>query len=251
MRVKIAAGNWKMNTDAMSGQDLAAGLVANVGGLALPEVLIFPPFPYLHQVGQMLVGSKVQLGAQNCYCEPKGAFTGEVSPAMLRDVGCTWVLVGHSERRHILGESDEFLQRKVTAALAAGLRVVFCVGETLEQRQANQTESVVEGQLAAALGGLGSDAWTNLVIAYEPVWAIGTGVNATPDQAQEVHRFIRSWLEKQVNANVASATRILYGGSVTAQNAASLLGQADVDGALVGGASLKVDDFTTIVRAAV
>lgn len=250
MRVKIAAGNWKMNTDAASGTALAAGLVAAVGGLQRPQVLLFPPFPYLPAIAGAVAGSRIQLGAQNCHCEAKGAFTGEVSPAMLRDVGCQWVLIGHSERRHLFGETDDFLKKKVLAALAAGLKVVFCVGEKLDQRQAGKTQAVVETQLREGILGLAPETWDNVVIAYEPVWAIGTGVNATPDQAEEVHAFIRGWLARQVSDATASATRILYGGSVTAGNAATLLAQPNVDGALVGGASLKLDDFTAIVRAA-
>jgi triosephosphate isomerase len=250
MRVKIAAGNWKMNTDAASGTALAAGLVAAVGSLERPQVILFPPFPYLPTHAATLAGSRIQLGAQNCHCEKKGAFTGEVSPEMVRDVGCQWVLIGHSERRHLFGETDDFLKKKVGAAQAAGLRVIFCVGEKLEQRQAGQTQAVVESQLRNGILDLPPEQWANVVIAYEPVWAIGTGVNATPEQAEEVHGFIRDWLARQVSDATAAATRILYGGSVTAANVASLLAQPNVDGVLVGGASLKLDDFTTIVRAA-
>lgn len=250
MRARIAAGNWKMNTDLASGPALASGLASNVGSLETPAVILFPPFPYLATIAAAIAGSRLQLGGQNCYCENKGAFTGEVSPAMLRDVGCQWVLIGHSERRHIFGEKDALLARKVPAALTAGLRVMFCVGEKLDQRQAGQTQAVVEAQLRDGLGTLAPEQWEQVVIAYEPVWAIGTGINATPEQAEEVHAFIRGWLSTHVGPGVASQMRILYGGSVTAANAASLLAQSNVDGVLVGGASLKLDDFTAIVRSA-
>lgn len=250
MRARIAAGNWKMNTDLASGRALASGLANNVGSLQAPVVVLFPPFPYLTTIAAAIDGTHIQLGGQNCYCESKGAFTGEVSPTMLRDVGCTWVLIGHSERRHVLGETDALLARKVSAALAAGLRVMFCVGEKLDQRQAGLTQAVVEAQLCDGLGALTRGQWEQFVIAYEPVWAIGTGVNATPEQAEEVHAFIREWLNRNVGPEVGSQVSILYGGSVTAANAASLLAQPNVDGVLVGGASLKLDDFTAIVRAA-
>jgi triosephosphate isomerase len=250
MRRPFAAGNWKMNTNATSAEQLAGGLAQRVGQLDSVDIAVFPPFPYLQRVQSALRGSKILLGAQDCYPEAKGAFTGEVSPAMLLDCGCQWVLVGHSERRHVLGETDPLLARKLTFALAASLRVILCVGEKLEQRKSNQTEAVVEAQLQGGLGTLNADQMKDIVIAYEPVWAIGTGVNATPDQAEDVHRFIRGWLGRKFGEPIAQATRIQYGGSVTAANAATLLSQPNVDGVLVGGASLLVDDFTTIVTAA-
>jgi triosephosphate isomerase len=190
------------------------------------------------------------LGAQNCYVEKEGAFTGEVSPAMLLDVGCKYVIVGHSERRHKLGESDEFINRKVRAALDAGLEVILCVGETIAQREANQTEAVLDRQVTQGLAGLTESQLLRLVIAYEPVWAIGTGKNATPQQAQEAHAFIRRRIGQIFSEISAGSLLIQYGGSVKPDNAASLLGQPDVDGALVGGASLDADQFLAIVRAA-
>jgi triosephosphate isomerase (TIM) len=201
-------------------------------------------------VKDAIAGSGVALGAQNCYHEKPGAFTGEVAVDMLLDVGCRWVILGHSERRLIIGETDELISRKVAAAISGGLPVILCVGETLDQRQANQTEAVLNAQMGGSLATADEGAMAQIVIAYEPVWAIGTGVTATTEQAESAHRYLRSWLSSRYNSGVAEATRILYGGSVKAQNAAALMGQPNVDGALVGGASLKADDFLPIVRAA-
>ncbi len=212
---------------------------------------VCPPAPYLALVGEALKGSSVALGAQNCYHEKEGAFTGEVSPAMLVDVGCRYVILGHSERRHKLGESDAFINRKVHAALAAGLHVILCLGETLEERQANRTEAVLDAQLTGSLAGLDAAALRHVVLAYEPVWAIGTGKNATPEQAQQVHAFIRGRIRQCFGENSASALPIQYGGSVKPDNAATLFHQADVDGGLIGGASLNADQFLAIVRAAI
>lgn len=249
-RKPFVAGNWKMNTTAATARDLAAGVVAGLGGETRVAVAVCPPFPYLALVHDVVRPSPVMLGAQDLYPEKEGAFTGEVSPAMLLDVGCRWVIVGHSERRHVLGESDAFLNRKVRAGLAAGLSVIFCVGETLAEREANRTETVLATQLAGGLERLAAADLANLVIAYEPVWAIGTGRNATPGQAQEAHAFLRRQVAQRFGEGPARALRIQYGGSVKPDNAASLLGQPDVDGALVGGASLKADQFLAIVRAA-
>lgn len=251
MRKKFVAGNWKMYTTLASAQKLAKEVVEGLGNEERVTVAVCPPSPYLAQVGQVLKGSRVALGAQNMYPEKEGAFTGEVSPAMLLDVGCKYVIVGHSERRHKLGESDAFLNQKVKAGLAAGLDVIFCVGETLEEREANQTESVLERQVSQGLAGVGTETLARLVIAYEPVWAIGTGKNATPQQAQDAHAFIRRRVGQIFGEKTAQSLPIQYGGSVKADNAASLLGQPDVDGALVGGASLKADQFLAIVRAAI
>jgi triosephosphate isomerase len=198
-----------------------------------------------------LRGSQVALGAQNVYPEKEGAFTGEVSPVMLQDVGCRYVIVGHSERRYQLGETDAFINRKVRAVLATGLDVIFCVGETLEEREANRTEAVLDRQVVQGLAGVAAAALPKLVIAYEPVWAIGTGRNATPEQAQAAHGFLRRRIGQLFSENLALALPIQYGGSVKPDNAAALLGQPDVDGALVGGASLQADQFLAIVRAAV
>jgi triosephosphate isomerase len=250
VRKKFVAGNWKMYTTAATAKQLAADVVKGVGKDERVSVAVCPPFPYLLPVGEALRGSPVALGAQDAYTEKEGAFTGEVSPWMLADVGCRYVILGHSERRHKLGETDEFISRKVHAALAAGLRVILCVGETLEERQANRTESVLAAQLSGSLAGLGAAGLANVVLAYEPVWAIGTGVNATPQQAQEAHAFLRGRIAECFGAAAAANLLIQYGGSVKPDNAVTLLHEPDVDGALVGGASLKADQFLAIVRAA-
>ncbi|HKI33874.1 MAG TPA: triose-phosphate isomerase [Gemmataceae bacterium] len=250
MRKKFIAGNWKMYTTAATARELASAVARGVGAEARVSVAVCPPFPYLIPVAEALRGSSVALGAQNVYPEKEGAFTGEVSPPMLLDVGCRYVIVGHSERRHVLGENDALINRKVHAALAAGLQVILCVGETLREREADRTEAVLETQLSGGLAGLTAERLAPLVIAYEPVWAIGTGKNATPEQAQEAHAFIRRRVGQTFGEKTASALPIQYGGSVKPENAATLLGQPDVDGALVGGASLKADSFLAIVRAA-
>src|SRR4051794_13050757 len=201
MRTPFVAGNWKMNLDRAGAEALATGVVAKTAGLGGVTVAVCPPLPYLAAVHGKLQGSSVLLGAQNIYFEPKGAFTGEVSAAMALDCGCTWTIVGHSERRLILGETDELVNKKVRAALAAGLNVILCVGETLEQRQQNRTQAVVQAQLEGSLDGIDADP-DKLVLAYEPVWAIGTGVVATPEQAEAVHAFIREWLRGRYSAAV-------------------------------------------------
>jgi len=250
MRTKFVAGNWKMYTNAVGAEQLARAIVTGLGEDKRVQVAVCPPFPYLARVAEVVRGSPVALGAQNLYPEKEGAFTGEVSPVMLLDVGCRYVILGHSERRHILGESDAFIQRKVLAALSAGLSVIFCVGETLQQRQANQTEIVLKSQLENGLTGASPDALARLVLAYEPVWAIGTGQNATPAQAQEAHAFLRQQFAKMFGEEKARALPIQYGGSVKPENASGLLNQPDVDGALVGGASRKAESFLAIARAA-
>jgi triosephosphate isomerase len=250
MRRKFVAGNWKMNTLRQSAVELA-GALAKAIPTQLPkvQVAVCPPFPYLEAVRTAIAGSGVELGAQNAYHENPGAFTGEVAIPMLKDVGCAWVILGHSERRAILGETDDLVAKKVAASLRGGLPVILCVGETLAQREANQTETVLDSQMAGSLAGIDAAAMANVVIAYEPVWAIGTGVTATTEQAQSAHAHLRSWLKNRYNPQVAAATRILYGGSVKPDNAGQLLGQPDVDGALVGGASLKAADFLAIIQA--
>jgi triosephosphate isomerase (TIM) len=254
MRTKIIAGNWKMYTTAAAALDLAAGVVKGLGAEKGVEVVVCPPFPYLGVVADAVRGSPVALGAQNVYPEMEGAFTGEVSPLMLRDVGCKYVIVGHSERRHKLGESDEFLRKKVLASLEAGLHVIYCIGETLEERDAGQQEAVFNRQVTEGLKAVSPDvlasARDRVVVAYEPVWAIGTGRNATPDQAQAAHAYIRGRLGELLGEERGRAIPILYGGSVKPDNAADLLRQPDVDGVLVGGASLKADQFLAIARAA-
>jgi triosephosphate isomerase len=249
MRRKFIAGNWKMYTTRETARQLAAAVARGVTDDRV-TVAVCPPFPYLTAVADALAGSRVGLGAQNVYPEKEGPFTGEVSPTMLTDVGCRYVIIGHSERRHKLGETDAFINRKVHAALAAGLTGIFCVGETLEEREAGGTETVLHTQLTGGLAGLSAGHLARLVIAYEPFWAIGTGRNATPEQAQQAHAFIRRQVGKMCGEEAAAALPIQYGGSVNPDNAASLLGQPDVDGALVGGASLQADAFLAIVQAA-
>ncbi len=250
VRKKFIAGNWKMNTTRAEGTALASAIAAKLGASTAVDLAVCPPSLYLEAIGQAIKGSAVGLGAQNCYHEPKGAFTGELSPQMLVDIGCKYAILGHSERRQIFKESNQDVNRKVLAVLAVGLTPILCVGETLDQRQANQTAAVVREQIEGSLAGLSAEQMLKIVIAYEPVWAIGTGVVATPQQAEDVHADLRRLLEKRYNSQVASAVRIQYGGSVNAENAASLLGQPNIDGALVGGASLKADSFLAIVAAA-
>ena len=253
MRKPFVAGNWKMNTDSRSSVELAKAVVASSAGVAREKVTVavLPPFVYVPAVVKAVSSSGVAVGAQDVYFESKGAFTGEISPAMLKDVGCTYVLCGHSERRHVLGESDELVGKKTTAAIGGGLLPILCVGELLEERDAGKTEQVVARHLRTGLAGLSADKVSAVTIAYEPVWAIGTGRTATPQQAQEVHAFIRNWLGETYDANLAREVRILYGGSVKGDNAKELMAQEDVDGLLVGGASLKADEFARIVQAAV
>ena len=247
MRTKFIAGNWKMYTSGATARQLAAAIVAGVAPSPRVRVGVFPPFSYLQAVAEVVRGSPVQLGGQNCYCEVEGAFTGEVSPAMLLDVGCQWVILGHSERRHKLGETDEFINRKVKAALQAGLQVIVCIGETLEERQAGQVEAVFTRQIGGSLAGITAEQMGRVVLAYEPVWAIGTGHIATPEQAQTAHRWIREHVAKLWGRKTADALTIQYGGSAKPENVKTLLVQPDVDGALVGGANLKADQFLAII----
>ena len=251
MRRFLVAGNWKMNTDQASGPALAKTLAAAVTDPNdAAEVLVCPPFPYLNIVKAAVQNSGVQVVHQNVYFEESGAFTGEVSVAMLRDVGCSHVILGHSERRHVLGETDEDINRKVKAAIGGGLLVILCVGELLSEREAGETQTVLDRQLAGGLDGVSENDANTLIIAYEPVWAIGTGVTATPDQAESAHEHIRKWIANRYTSGLSGRIRILYGGSVKADNAATLLQQPNVDGALVGGASLKADSFLPIIEAA-
>jgi triosephosphate isomerase len=250
MRKKFIAGNWKVNTLRADGAALAAAIAKGVGSASDVEVAVCPPSVYLAAIGQAIAGSAVGLGAQNCHHEAKGAFTGEISPAMLVDVGCQYVILGHSERRQIFKETSGDVSRKTHAALAAGLVPIVCVGETLDERQSGRTTAVVREQIEHSLAGLSAEQMAKLVVAYEPVWAIGTGVVATPEQAEAVHADLRRLLETRYNSEVASKVRIQYGGSVNAENAATLLSQPNIDGALVGGASLKAESFLAIVAAA-
>jgi triosephosphate isomerase (TIM) len=251
MRTKIIAGNWKMNLKSAECvalvQDIAAGLADSPPGT---EVLVFPPFPYLAGVSQAAEGTNIQVGAQDVYHEENGAYTGEVSTDMLKDVGCSHVLAGHSERRHVLNECDGLVNSKVVRTLDAGLQSVLCVGEKIEERQAWQMESVLDHQMCWGLAGVTAEQMSQVTIAYEPVWAIGTGLTATPEQAEQAHQFLRSWLETHYSNEVAEKTRILYGGSMKPENAAELIGQPNVDGGLIGGASLKAESFLGILCAA-
>jgi triosephosphate isomerase len=248
MRRPIVAGNWKMHGSREENARLVAGVIDGVGGCTA-EVLVFPPAVYVAEVARLAAGSAVGVGGQTVCTQAIGAYTGEVSAAMLKDVGATHVLVGHSERRAMYGETDTVVAEKFMAAQAGGLVPVLCVGETLEEREAGITESVVARQLEAVVAAAGIAAFAQAVVAYEPVWAIGTGRTASPEQAQAVHGFIRGYFAAK-DATLADHLRVLYGGSVKASNAADLFGMADVDGGLVGGASLKADEFVRICVAA-
>lgn len=250
MRIPFIAGNWKMNTDRASAVALAEGLAKAAESIERVDLAVCPPSCYLDAVGRAVAGSKVALGAQNMYHEANGAFTGELSAAMLLDLGCTYVILGHSERRHIFGETDEQINKKVHAALEAGLKPIVCVGELLSEREADETMAVIGRQFDGSLAGLTPERMKNIVIAYEPVWAIGTGKVATPQQAEDIHLALRKIIEDRYNISIADSVRIQYGGSVKPDNAAELLGQPDIDGALVGGASLKVEQFVGIVEKA-
>ena len=247
-RLPFMAGNWKMNKTVGEALDLVRELKAATSGVKDVEVAVAPPFTALYAIRKEFEGSSIHLAAQNLYWEEKGAFTGEVSPLMLKEVGCHYVIIGHSERRQFFGETDETVNRRIRAALAQGLKVIFCIGETLKEREEGKTFSVIERQLEGGLKGLGDQEMTNMVIAYEPVWAIGTGKTATPEQAEEVHRFIRGKIEKLYSREVSEGIRIQYGGSVTPENVKGLMNQPNIDGALVGGASLKAEFFSKIVR---
>jgi triosephosphate isomerase len=251
MQHKTIVGNWKMYTTAAEARELVEGIL---GGIVVDDrisVTLCPPFPYLALIGGILKSSRVALGAQNLYPKEEGAYTGEVSPKMLLDVGCKYVILGHSERRHKLGESDAFINQKVRLALGAGLDVILCVGETLEQRNSNQTEALLDRQIVAGLAGVSKRSLSCLSIAYEPVWAIGNAEHhATPEQAQEAHGMIRRRLGQLFDETSAEAIAIQYGGSVKPENAASFLSCPGINGALIGGASLHADQFLAIIRAA-
>jgi triosephosphate isomerase len=247
-RLTFIAGNWKMNKTVGEAIDLVKQLKALISGIESVEVAVAPPFTALYAVGKELEGSSIRLAAQHLYWEEKGAFTGEISPLMLKEVGCQYVIIGHSERRQFFGEKDETVNRKIKAALGQGLRIIFCVGETLEEREGEKTFSVIEKQVGNGLRDFGEREIRSITIAYEPVWAIGTGKTATPEQAEEVHRFIRQRLRRIYSREVGEEVRIQYGGSVTPENIKGLMSQEDIDGALVGGASLKAETFSKIVR---
>jgi len=246
MRIPVIAGNWKLFKTI--GESVALvnelkPLVANNQGV---EIVVAPVFTALSSVSDAIEGSNIRLAAQDCYWEEEGAFTGEVAPKLLKDAGCSHVIIGHSERRQYFGETDLTVNKKTKAAIAAGLNAIVCVGELLAERESEQTFSVIETQIQGGLAGLTTDAFTHVVIAYEPVWAIGTGKTASDAQAQEVHAFIRQLIARLFNQSVADAVRILYGGSVKPDNVKGLMAQLDIDGALVGGASLKAESFAAI-----
>jgi len=257
MRRPFVAGNWKMNLNLASARALVGELREKLGSSPPLDIAICPPCLYLFPVQKAIEGSPMQLGAQNCWSEPKGAFTGEVSAAMVKEAGCRYVILGHSERRHTIGakddsgrvwgESDAMIAAKAKAVMSEGLVPIVCVGETLRERDGGETDAVLSRQIAGSLAGLKPSAADQIVIAYEPVWAIGTGRNATPQQAQEAHRHIRSLLGGQFGGQLAEDIRIQYGGSVKPDNAEELMRCPDVDGALVGGASLKASDFVGII----
>jgi triosephosphate isomerase len=249
MRQPLVAGNWKMHGSRAENASLVSGLLDLLQPGKHAEILLCPPFPYLMETARLLKDSGVSLGAQSVCAESQGAFTGEVSAAMLKDVGCRYVLVGHSERRQVFAESDVLVARKFMAAMSQGLVPVLCVGETLEEREAEQTSAVVSRQLEAVLAVSGVQSFARAVIAYEPVWAIGTGRTASPEQAQAVHAMIRAKVA-QLDATIGGSVRLLYGGSVKASNARELFAMPDIDGGLVGGASLKADEFARICAGA-
>jgi triosephosphate isomerase len=251
MRTLFIAGNWKMNPGTVSeAVTLAEAVKAGVGQAADVRVAICPPFVHLHRLDEVLTNTPIGLGAQDMFWETSGAYTGEISGGMLQDAGCTHVILGHSERRHGLGETDAMVNKKLHAALAAGLIPIVCIGETLEERQANRTEEVVGTQVDGSLAKLTPDQMAGVVLAYEPVWAIGTGLTATPEQAQAVHQFVRARLAERFGPAIADRVVIQYGGSVKPDNAEELMACPDIDGALVGGASLKAADFLAIIQAA-
>jgi triosephosphate isomerase len=247
-RTPFIAGNWKMNKTVAEAVELVRNLKASLSGIQGVEVAVAPPFTALYAVSKELKDSSICLAAQNLFWEEKGAYTGEVSPVMLKELGCHYVIIGHSERRQFFGETDGTVNRKIKAAMTHGLKPIFCIGETLNEREGGKTFSVLERQVEGGLENLSAKEIEPLVIAYEPVWAIGTGKTATPQQAEEVHCFIREKLAKTVSRPFADSVRIQYGGSVTPENVKGLMSQEDIDGALVGGASLKQETFSKIVR---
>mgnify|MGYP003815511699 CR=1 FL=1 len=251
MRKPLIAGNWKMNKLIGEAVELVNGLKPLVDGIDSVDIVVCPVFTALSSVADALKGSNIEMGAQNAYVKESGAYTGELSPQMLKDAGCQWVILGHSERRQYFKESNEFLNEKVKFALAAGLKVMYCIGETLEQRESGEMNDILTAQVKDGLAGLSEADFDNLAVAYEPVWAIGTGVTASPEQAEEAHAFVRGLLKEEFGDAVAEKTRIQYGGSMKADNAAELLAKPNVDGGLIGGAALKADSFAAIVKAAV
>jgi triosephosphate isomerase len=247
-RLPFIAGNWKMNKTVEEALDLVRQLKVSLSNIEEVEVALAPPFTALYAVSQELKGSSIRLAAQNLFYEEKGAFTGEISPLMLKEIGCQYVIIGHSERRQFFGETDETVNRRIKAALGQGLKPIFCMGETIKEREEAKTFSVIGRQVEGGLRGIGEKEVRSIVIAYEPIWAIGTGKTATPEQAEEVHRFIRERLARLYSREIAERIQIQYGGSVTPENIKGLMNQENIDGALVGGASLKPETFSKIVR---
>jgi len=248
MRTPMVAGNWKLHNTRDQAIALATGIKSQTSDVTDVEIVVAPVFTALNAVADALRGSSIKVAAQNCYPQAQGAFTGEVSPQLVEDIGCNYVIIGHSERRQLFGEDDAFINRKVHALAETGLGTILCIGETLAERESGQMFNVLRRQVCEGLKGLGIESMVRVVIAYEPVWAIGTGKTASDQQAQESHAFIRSLLDELYGAQVAGATRILYGGSVKPDNVDGLMAQPDVDGALVGGASLKPADFVRIIK---
>ncbi len=250
MRRKIIAGNWKMNNDLNGTISLISNLAKALNNNENCDIIVCPPFTSLSEANSQIKNTAIKLGAQNMYFENEGAYTGEISAQMLKSVGCEFVILGHSERRAIFNESDSLINKKIKKAFSSGLKPIFCVGESLEQREKGVTKDIIKTQVTEGLKDISSEEMKTLIIAYEPVWAIGTGKNATPEQAQEVHEFIRSLIQEKYSEDIADNMIIQYGGSVKPGNAKNLLSQKDIDGALVGGASLKADSFLGIIQAA-
>jgi triosephosphate isomerase (TIM) len=248
MRQKLIAANWKMNLALPEALSLATELVKRLGNVKDTSIVIAPNFTVLHPIKEVLNGSVIRLSAQNLFYEEKGAFTGETSAVMLKAVGAGLVIIGHSERRNVFGDTDKEINKRIVAALNAGLEPIFCVGERLNERKGGKAKDVVKEQITLGLSGIDKKELENVVIAYEPVWAIGTGETATPEQAQEMHEFIRGLVADKIDKNLANNLKILYGGSVTPDNVQGLLSIPDIDGALVGGASLKADSFEKLVK---
>ena len=248
MRTPLIAGNWKLHKTLTEAVELVGALKTAVKDVENVEILVAPPFTAISMLATKLAGSNIKLAAQNCYFEPTGAYTGEVSAPLLKDAGCDYVIIGHSERRQIFAESNETINNKVKAVLEADLSCILCIGETLEEREAGEMFDILTTQLKEGLAGITIEQMAKVVIAYEPVWAIGTGKTASSDEAQEVHSFVRGLLQGLCDQDTAVATRILYGGSVKPENVDDLMAQDDIDGSLVGGASLKADDFARIVK---
>ncbi len=248
MRKPLIAGNWKLNKNITESETLARALATDLAGITETDIIIAPIFTVLNRIAAIIDDSPIQLAAQNCYPQETGAFTGELSPTMLKDAGCGAIIIGHSERRQLMGETNEFINLKVHATLNSGMQAILCVGETLEERENEEMLEVLTAQIKGGLANVTAEKMQSLVVAYEPVWAIGTGKTASNEQAQEAHSFIRGLIQGLYNPDTAEACRILYGGSVKPDNVDGLMAQGDIDGALVGGASLKAEDFCRIVK---